>query len=147
MPALLKLVNDDHPETFSFSIDVDECSTNTHNCDTNADCTNTDVSFTCACQYGWTGDGKTCTGTYCLLSLLRLLVLYFYHLCLSSVSLLLLSFFLVFFFLSSSFSSPSIQGLSSFRMTWERVPLPLFFVISLLPLAILQLEHCLVFFS
>ena len=43
--------------------DVDECSDNTNNCDSNADCTNTEGSYTCACKPGWTGDGTSCTGT------------------------------------------------------------------------------------
>ena len=43
-------------------LDVDECSEESDDCDSNADCTNTDGSFTCVCKTGWTGDGKTCTG-------------------------------------------------------------------------------------
>ena len=44
------------------SLDVDECSEESDDCDSNADCTNTDGSFTCVCKTGWTGDGTTCSG-------------------------------------------------------------------------------------
>ncbi|XP_072017210.1 uncharacterized protein [Amphiura filiformis] len=40
---------------------VDECALSTDNCDANAACTNTDGSFTCACNVGYSGDGVTCT--------------------------------------------------------------------------------------
>ncbi|XP_035672719.1 IgGFc-binding protein-like [Branchiostoma floridae] len=40
--------------------DVDECAENTHDCDANADCTNTHGSYTCQCRPGYTGDGRTC---------------------------------------------------------------------------------------
>ena len=36
-------------------------------CDSNALCTNTEGSYVCACKVGYTGDGKTCTGTNGLL--------------------------------------------------------------------------------
>ncbi len=42
--------------------DIDECADNTHDCDSSATCTNTDGSFTCACNEGYTGDGKSCSG-------------------------------------------------------------------------------------
>ena len=42
--------------------DINECSEKTHSCDKNATCTNTDGSFNCNCQIGYTGDGNTCTG-------------------------------------------------------------------------------------
>ena len=32
----------------------------THNCDTNAACTDTDGAFTCACNTGFSGDGISC---------------------------------------------------------------------------------------
>ncbi|XP_038066601.1 fibrillin-1-like [Patiria miniata] len=44
-------------------IDFDECTavTNGHNCDTFANCTNTDGGFLCTCTAGYTGSGVTCT--------------------------------------------------------------------------------------
>ena len=41
--------------------DVDECENDV--CDSNALCTNTEGSYICSCNVGYTGDGKTCTGT------------------------------------------------------------------------------------
>lgn len=42
--------------------DIDECSAQTNPCDENADCTNNDGSYSCACKQGFTGGGKTCEG-------------------------------------------------------------------------------------
>ena len=42
--------------------DIDECVADAANCDTNAACTNTVGSFSCACNPGFTGDGVTCAG-------------------------------------------------------------------------------------
>ena len=42
--------------------DVDECTSQTHDCPANGVCTNVDGSFQCECQSGLTGDGKTCAG-------------------------------------------------------------------------------------
>ena len=48
--------------SFFFSLDIDECSTNSHSCDVNAVCSNNVGSYACACKAGFTGDGYTCTG-------------------------------------------------------------------------------------
>ena len=52
-----------HFHTFLLS-DANECTIGTHNCHTNADCTNNAGSFTCACKTGYSGDGVTCNGWY-----------------------------------------------------------------------------------
>lgn len=46
--------------------DVNECDTGENNdCDSAANCINTDGSHECYCMSGYTGDGKSCSGTYC----------------------------------------------------------------------------------
>ena len=40
--------------------DIDECSTNTHNCDENATCSNRLEGYNCECNEGYEGDGFTC---------------------------------------------------------------------------------------
>ena len=49
---------------FSHQTDVDECTEDYDDCDTNAECTNTPGSFECTCNIGYTGDGVTCEGAY-----------------------------------------------------------------------------------
>ena len=44
-----------------FPADIDECAIDTHSCNGNAVCTNTEGSFTCACYPGFTGDGYLCS--------------------------------------------------------------------------------------
>jgi len=44
------------------SIDLNECTLGTHNCHTQATCTNTIGSFTCKCNSGYSGNGVSCTG-------------------------------------------------------------------------------------
>ncbi len=45
-----------------FPIDIDECSASVPVCDVNANCQNSDGSYSCSCKAGFTGDGKTCAG-------------------------------------------------------------------------------------
>ena len=48
--------------TRNFS-DVDECQNDTLNdCDDNADCFDTEGSFTCTCRDGYSGTGVQCQG-------------------------------------------------------------------------------------
>ena len=47
---------------FTEFLDNNECADGTNNCHANATCTNTDGSFTCACNTGYSGNGVTCTG-------------------------------------------------------------------------------------
>ena len=43
--------------------DIDECSLGLDSCVENADCTDTEGSYTCMCSSGYTGDGlSSCTG-------------------------------------------------------------------------------------
>ena len=44
------------------SSDIDECTSDTDNCDVNADCINTGGSFQCVCRAGYEGNGQVCTG-------------------------------------------------------------------------------------
>ena len=45
-----------------FLSDINECDEKTHNCIDNAHCENTDGSFHCVCNTGFSGDGTTCDG-------------------------------------------------------------------------------------
>jgi len=52
----------------SFSIvDIDECITGNHECDVNANCTNTVGGHNCTCKGGFAGDGRSCSGKLTLL--------------------------------------------------------------------------------
>ena len=44
------------------SLEIDECASDTDNCDINADCINTGGSFQCVCREGYDGNGLVCTG-------------------------------------------------------------------------------------
>ena len=44
----------------SSNADINECSNNTDDCDVNADCSDTDGSFTCTCREGYSGNGTFC---------------------------------------------------------------------------------------
>ena len=41
---------------------MDECSAEISPCDSNANCTNSDGSYSCTCKQGFTGDGRACEG-------------------------------------------------------------------------------------
>ena len=45
---------------FFLILDFDECSLGSHDCSADAYCSNTVGSFTCTCNRGFVGDGKTC---------------------------------------------------------------------------------------
>ena len=43
--------------------DIDECvDASLNNCDTDATCTNTEGSYQCMCNDGYSGDGTVCQG-------------------------------------------------------------------------------------
>ena len=44
------------------SADINECEVGTDSCDENAECNNTDGSYTCSCNTGYSGDGQSCMG-------------------------------------------------------------------------------------
>ena len=51
--------------TFCISLmllDIDECNNGSHDCDVNANCTNTNGSHSCTCKEGYTGKGESCKG-------------------------------------------------------------------------------------
>ena len=41
---------------------IDECSNGSHDCDVNANCTNTNGSHSCTCKEGYSGKGESCQG-------------------------------------------------------------------------------------
>ena len=43
-------------------LDIDECSNGSHDCDVNANCTNTNGSHGCTCREGYTGKGESRQG-------------------------------------------------------------------------------------
>ena len=43
-------------------LDIDECKTNSHDCNANAYCNNTKGSYHCFCKPGYIGNGRSCTG-------------------------------------------------------------------------------------
>ena len=43
-----------------FLLDKDECVLG-HDCHKNSTCTNSDGSYICSCEFGYTGDGRTCS--------------------------------------------------------------------------------------
>ena len=50
--------------SLNLSTDINECaSPETNDCDPNAECSNTEGSYSCSCNEGYTGDGRKCAGT------------------------------------------------------------------------------------
>ena len=45
-------------------LDIDECNNETHSCDVDAVCNNTQGSYNCTCKDGFYRDGINCTGKY-----------------------------------------------------------------------------------
>ena len=45
-----------------FLEDIDECDVRSDDCDVQANCSNTNGSFTCKCNLGYSGNGVTCSG-------------------------------------------------------------------------------------
>ena len=43
-----------------FTSDINECKLDTDDCDENAECTDTIGSFSCDCNFGYTGSGREC---------------------------------------------------------------------------------------
>ena len=50
------------PNVVSVCLDVDECTAFFPVCHVNANCRNTRGSYSCTCNSGFSGDGKTCRG-------------------------------------------------------------------------------------
>ena len=50
------------------------CTTNTHKCDADALCNNTDGSYNCSCKEGFHGDGKNCSSNYEICSAVNFLL-------------------------------------------------------------------------
>ena len=46
------------------SLDIDECQMALHECAENATCSDTEGSYECTCDPGFTGDGFNCTSMY-----------------------------------------------------------------------------------
>jgi hypothetical protein len=50
--------------SYKFHLHVNECLSNS-TCDANATCNNTEGSYTCTCDSGYSGDGISCDGMHC----------------------------------------------------------------------------------
>lgn len=61
---------------FSIDVDINECVDGEFPCHENADCTNTDGSYSCMCKEGYAGDGMDCNGE-CHVSSMECTVLIF----------------------------------------------------------------------
>ena len=54
--------------------DVDECERNEDSCHENAQCINTEGSYTCSCNPGYTGDGINCTSKLYIVTFCTIMV-------------------------------------------------------------------------
>ena len=60
-PLAVDMTQRSMPFFFHFlNVDFDECSVDFSPCDENADCTNSDGSYSCTCKQGFTGNGAVC---------------------------------------------------------------------------------------
>lgn len=53
------------PNESSICVDENECTSNTHECDRNAECFNTEGTYSCSCNKGYYGSGLTCVKGQC----------------------------------------------------------------------------------
>lgn len=51
-----------HFSSIRVQSDIDECSEGSSQCDENAECINTEGSYSCTCKQGFDGDGIDCKG-------------------------------------------------------------------------------------
>ena len=61
-------------------VDIDECKTGSHNCNVNANCTNTVGGHYCTCKEGFAGDGRSCSGKLTILQRMTIFKLNAYRL-------------------------------------------------------------------
>ena len=59
---LAQIIKMSTSDSYHHLLDIDECTTNYHQCDVKATCQNTVGSNICACKPGFSGDGKKCFG-------------------------------------------------------------------------------------
>ena len=66
LEVITHVIQMQHVQTLKVLINVnaDECCRGNHTCDPNATCTNTEGSYQCQCNTGYTGDGHHCTGIF-----------------------------------------------------------------------------------
>ena len=53
-----------HNDSLCLTLDTNECEDSLDTCDQDATCANTDGSFRCMCNLGFTGTGMNCTGKH-----------------------------------------------------------------------------------
>ena len=60
--GMLIIIYDFLTLSITLMLDVDECQSNLDDCDVNAECSNTEGSYRCVCNLGYSGNGINCTG-------------------------------------------------------------------------------------